>query len=205
MKILMMISLILARVLMVYSFLIWARILVSWFVRYPKPYGFIYYLGKIVDPYLGLFRSRKAQLGMLDFSPIIAIGLVEVAQTLFYSFGVFGHLTLGYILSLFINAFWSYGLSLFLILAGIMLLFKTIASFSSSMMFASMANSMSMAVSPITNFVRSFFPNRRRDGSYRVVKDSTVNVISLVLVVVLYFVLRYLCGYLSMLALRLPF
>ena len=199
MKILMLLSLILARTLTVYSFLIWIRIMVSWFMPYPKPYGFIYYIGKVVDPYLGLFRSKKAQLGMLEFSPIIAIGLLEVVKAILSFFGQTGVLTLGYILSLFIRAFWSYGISLFLFLAGIMLLFKTIGSFSSNVMFSNMANRMAMAATPITDFVRSLFGPRSR------VKETTINVLSLVLVIVLYFVLQYLCSYLAIQAIKLPF
>lgn len=205
MKILMLLALILARTLMVYSMLIWIRIMVSWFVPYPQPGGFTYYLAKIIDPYLGLFKSKKARIGMLDFSPIIAIGLVEVIRSILSFFGTFGFLTLGYILSLFIQAFWSYCLSLFLILAGIMLLIKTIASFSSNPMFGTFSDRLSMAVSPITDFVRSIFPRKRMDGTYRIVKESTINLISLLLVVILYFILSYLTSFIAVQAMRLPF
>ncbi len=205
MNILMTLSLILARTLMFYSILIWIRIMLSWFISYPQVGTFSYYIAKAVDPYLNLFRSKKARIGALDFSPIIAIGLVEVLRSILSFFGTFGRLTLGYILSLFIQAFWSYCLSLFLVLAGIMLLFKTIASFSRNPMFYAMSERFSIAVSPITDFVRNTFFPQRKNGSYRIVKESTVNLISLILVVVLYFVLSYICSFLSSYAIRLPF
>ena len=49
-----------SRLIALYSFLIWIRIFISWVVPYPRPGSFTYYLGRIVDPYLGLFRSEKA-------------------------------------------------------------------------------------------------------------------------------------------------
>lgn len=204
MKILMTLSLVLARALSFYSIIIWIRIMLTWFIPYPRYGSFSYYIAKIVDPYLNLFHSPKARIGALDFSPIIAIGILGVIQAILSYFGTYGRLTLAYILSLFIQALWGYGISLYLLLAGIMLLIKTIASFSSSPMLYASSERFSMATAPITDFVKNtFFP--QRGNSYRIVKDSTVNLISLILVVVLYFILSYLCSYLANLALRLPF
>ena len=197
-------ALILARTLSFYSILIWIRILLSWFMPYSNPGTFTYYISRIVDPFLGLFRSSKARIGALDFSPIIAIGLIEVVKAILSFFGTYGTLTLGYVLALFIQAFWSYGISLFLILAGIMLLIKTIASFSRNPMFYTMSERFSAAVAPITDFVRSTFFPQRKKGPYRIVKESSVNIVSLILVVVLYFILSYLCRYLATAALKLP-
>lgn len=205
MNILMMLSLLVARALSVYSILIWVRILLSWFMPYPSEGTFTYYLSRIVDPYLGLFRSSKSRIGALDFSPIIAIGLIEVIKAILSFFGTYGTLTLGYVLMLFIQAFWSYGISLFLILAIIMLAVKTIASFSNNPMFYTTSERFSDAVAPITNFVRSTFFAQRKNKPYKIVNERWVNIASLALVVVLYFILSYLCKYLATNALRLPF
>ena len=205
MNLLMKLSLILARTLSFYSIIIWIRIMLTWFVPFSEPGTFSYYIAKIVDPYLNLFRSSKARLGVLDFSPIIAIGLIEVIKAILSFFGIYGTLTLGYILALFIRAFWSYGISLFLILAGIMLLMKTIASFSSSPAFYASSERFSSAVAPITDFVRNTFFPQRKNKPYRIIKESTINLTSLIFVIVMYFVLSYLCNHLAAWALKLPF
>ena len=63
-------ALFIARLLSIYSFVIWIRILASWINPFPQPGSFTYYLARIVDPYLNTFRSRRFRAGMLDFSPI---------------------------------------------------------------------------------------------------------------------------------------
>ena len=193
---LMSISLFLARLLEIYSFLIWIRIIMSWFRPYPRPGSFTYYIARAVDPFLNLFRSSKARIGMLDFSPIIAIGLLSVVQTLLSVYGRFGFLTFGIILANIIIAFWTYGVSIFLFFSILLLIFRTIAAFTHNpMMYASM-NSLHI-MDPISNMVRKCFTNR-------IPKDSTVSVISLVITVALYFVIKRIFLILATLALQLP-
>ena len=187
-------SLFLARLIEVYSFLIWIRIIVSWVRPYPRPGSYTYYMAKAVDPFLGLFRSSKARIGVLDFSPIIAIGLLSVVQTLLSVYGNYGFLTLGIILANIIIAFWSYGISIFLFFSIIMLIFKTIAAFSHNPMMYGMTAQFS---DPISNMVRRSF-------SKSIPKDSTVALISLAINIALYFVLKQAFIMLANLALRIP-
>lgn len=56
----------------IYSVLLVIYILMSW-VPSLRETGFGRFIGKIVDPYLAFFRSFIPPLGMIDFSPIIAI------------------------------------------------------------------------------------------------------------------------------------
>ena len=151
-------------------------------------------MARIVDPYLGLFRSSKATIGVLDFSPIIAIGILAVVQSLLSVYGMYGFLTLGIILANIIYAFWSYGLSIFLFFSIIMLIFKTIAAFTHNPMMYGMSGQFS---DPILNMVRKSFSNR-------IPKDSTVALISLAINIALYFVLKQAFGMLANLALRIP-
>lgn len=191
---LMSISLFFARLIEIYSFLIWIRIIVSWVRPYPRPGSFTYYMAKAVDPFLGLFRSSKARIGVLDFSPIIAIGLLSVVQTLLSVYGNYGFLTLGIILANIIIAFWSYGISIFLFFSIIMLIFKTIAAFSHNPMMYGMTAQFS---DPISNMVRRSF-------SKSIPKDSTVALISLAINIALYFVLKQAFIMLANLTLRIP-
>ncbi len=194
MHVLMSVSLFLARLLEIYSFIIWIRIIVSWVRPYPRPGSFSYYMARIVDPYLGLFRSSRARVGMLDFSPIIAIGLIAVVQSLLSVYGTYGFLTLGIILANIIYAFWAYGVSIFLFFAILMLIFRTIAAFTHNPMMYGMAGQFS---DPISNMVRRSFTRS-------IPKDSTVALISLAINIALYFVLKRAFLILADLALRIP-
>ena len=194
---LMKVSLFFARLLELYSFLIWIRIIISWFRPYPRVGSFTYYIAKAVDPYLSLFRSDKARIGALDFSPVIAVGILSVIESLLNVFGIYGTVTFGIILSQIILAFWSYGVSIFLWISIIMLIFRTIASFSSNPAFYNMQSALSFT-NPIINFVRRCF-------GARIVKDRTLNIIALLVAIMLYIVLRRLFGVLAFYAMRIPF
>lgn len=195
---LMKLSLILSRLLWGYSILIWIRIMMSWIIPYPSYGGFAYYIGKLVDPYLNTFRKTKLTAGRLDFSPIIAIGVISVFQSILSYFGSTGHLSLGLIIFYFIQGFWSYGVSFFFMFAIILLVIQTIASFSKNPAFYTMGAQLGSPVSGLTNFVKKlFFKNR-------IAKDRTVNLITLGFVVVFYFITKYVFEYLAILAMRIP-
>lgn len=186
-----------SRLIALYSFLIWIRIFISWVVPYPRPGSFAYYLGRIVDPYLGLFRSEKARIGVLDFSPIIAVGILAIFQSILQVYGTFGLLTFGYILAVVIQAIWSYGISVFLWISIISLIFSTIASFSRNPMMYNMANNM-QAMPHLKEAVRRCF-------GARIVRESVVNIITLAITLLMNFVGKNIFIILSNLALRIPF
>ena len=191
-------ALVLSRLLWGYSLLIWARILLSWFVRYPKYGGFAYYISKAVDPYLRIFKKSTATVGRLDFSPIFAIGLIELVRSILSFYGTNGYLTLGLCLYYFLQAFWSYCLSFYFMFAIILLITKTIASFAKNPAYYNMGLQFGNAVSGLTNITKKLF------FSSRIGKESTINLITLAWVIALNFGLQYLFGYLGSLALRLP-
>ena len=190
-------ALFLSRLLALYSFIIWIRIFLTWINPYPQVGSFTYYIAKIVDPYLSLFRSSRARIGVLDFSPVIAVGILSVIESLLNVFGIYGTVTFGIILSQIILAFWSYGVSIFLWISIIMLIFRTIASFSSNPAFYNMQSALSFT-NPIINFVRRCF-------GARIVSDRTINIISQIVALMLYFVLRRAFEILAFYALRIPF
>ncbi len=193
------IALFIARLLNIYSFVIWIRILMSWVNPWPQPGSITYYMSILVDPYLNLFRSRNFRVGMLDFSPVIGIGLLSVVQSIFQIYGIYGRMTLSLIVCLFIQAFWSYGLSIFFTFGFILLVMKTIASFTPNSAFGMAMGRVSGFTEPLTDWIRrTFFRSR-------FAKESTVSLISLLIFAVLYFVCRYCFGLLYSLALRIPF
>jgi YggT family protein len=62
----------------VYTFMVIARILLTWFptVNWSSPPFEV--LSQLTDPYLNLFRSVLPPLGGLDLSPMLAIFLLQI-------------------------------------------------------------------------------------------------------------------------------
>ena len=67
----------LATFITIYSSLLIIRVLLTWFPQinwYNQPFAA---LSQITDPYLNLFRSIIPPLGGMDFSPMVAIILLQ--------------------------------------------------------------------------------------------------------------------------------
>lgn len=60
-----------------YFFAIFIYIIMSWIGGRDSTFGQI--LGKVVEPYLEMFRSFIPPLGMIDLSPIVAIMVLRFA------------------------------------------------------------------------------------------------------------------------------
>ena len=190
-------SLFLARLLNVYSILICLRIILSWIFPNPSRQNWIYWIGRIVDPYLKAFQNKTSVIGRLDFSPILAVGTLYVVESILQYYGYYGTITLSMFLYVFLAAFWNYGLSIYFWILFFALVFKTIASFSRSPQMWGMADGIGSAARPVTDFVRSFAKNR-------ILSERTVNLISLALVLIVWFMVKYLVGWLGTLVLRIP-
>jgi YggT family protein len=66
--------------LSIYMFLLFVRILLSWFQTAEWAYQAMAFLSPITDPYLNVFRSFIPPLGGIDISPILAILLLQFVQ-----------------------------------------------------------------------------------------------------------------------------
>jgi len=65
----------------IYTALLFIRILLSWFPNinwFDPPFSI---LSQLTDPYLNIFRSIIPPLGGMDFSPILALLLLQVVQS----------------------------------------------------------------------------------------------------------------------------
>lgn len=185
----------LARVISLYSFFIWIRIFLSWINPFPREGSLTWYFAKLVDPFLNLFRSSRFRVGILDISPIFAIAALSLAQSLLKLFSVYGTLRLGWVLSLLLQYLWSYGIQIFLVFAIIIMVVRTISTFTGSYSLSRMA----ALADPLMKKVREVFFSRR------LVKDTTLAVTTLIIVIILYMALSYLINYLVVLTMRIPF
>lgn len=71
-----------ATFLSIYSILLFIRILLSWFPNVDWSSPPFAALSQITDPYLNIFRSLIPPIGGIDLSAILAIILLQVAQSL---------------------------------------------------------------------------------------------------------------------------
>ena len=87
----MLLILILDRLFLVYTIMLFARILSSWLPEI-QHYRFMEFIAFCTDPYLNFFRRFIPPLGMIDISPIVAFLCLNILQyainvliiTLFY-------------------------------------------------------------------------------------------------------------------------
>ncbi|GEN30355.1 YggT family protein [Cerasibacillus quisquiliarum] len=66
--------------MIIYGYLLIIYIFMSWFPG-ARESSFGIFLGRISEPYLEVFRRFIPPLGMIDFSPIVAILILNFART----------------------------------------------------------------------------------------------------------------------------
>jgi YggT family protein len=151
---------IVASLLSFYSLLIWIRIVISWVRIGENP--LTYYLGRIVDPYLNLFRGvTSLKRERFDLTPLAALALLSIVQSMLRLYGAYGRLTLGMVLALILQTLWSYlGSPLFwflLILLGVRFYFCYRPSPNAITYIAMLDN----LIGGVLNWVqRTFYPGR---------------------------------------------
>lgn len=86
-------------IISIYMFIIFVRIILTW-VQGPSYGRAMYYLTRITDPYLNMFRGlRFLQIGHVDFSPVLAIILLSVVRQIADRIARSGEVSLGVILA----------------------------------------------------------------------------------------------------------
>ena len=81
------IVMILSMVVNLYSFLIFIWVILSWFKGANKTVRDIYKaLDTIIAPYVNLFRKFIPPMGGLDFSPFIALIVLQIVARVIFSF-----------------------------------------------------------------------------------------------------------------------
>ncbi|MDD7201332.1 MAG: YggT family protein [Sphaerochaetaceae bacterium] len=173
----------------IYTLLIWVRVMLTW-VQIPGVYfqssPLLRLLSSIVDPYLDMFRHiRWARRGHIDFSPVVALMVLSILQSIFSLFGAYGRITPPMVASLVIQAFWNYILAplcwFAMLVVGIQL-FLTYRSDRRSTPFVVVMEGMSRS---FIDFVQRLFFGHRLVGLRRLAWWSFA------FYLVLYFLLRF--------------
>lgn len=100
----------------------------SWMpqLEYTAPGRFI---AGLCDPFLNWFRRFSfTRIGMVDFSPILALGVLSVASMVFSTLGATGKISLGIILGGLLQVVWSF-FSFFLTILIVFLVIRLIYDF----------------------------------------------------------------------------
>jgi YggT family protein len=135
----------------IYMLVIIIRVMLSWF---GSSYNSgVKLLEDVTEPYLAAFRRlRFLRFGGMDFSPVLAIGLLSVAGSVFSSISRYGHITVGIVLALLASMVWS-AASFVLTVSFIILLVRLIAHLTRRNIFTPFWQIVDRIASPILNFV----------------------------------------------------
>lgn len=74
----------LIRALDIYSFIILIYVIISW-IPDLKRNSFFYYISKIVDPYLDIFRKLNLRYGAIDFTPLLALIVLQIIKRIIFN------------------------------------------------------------------------------------------------------------------------
>ena len=176
---------VLASLLSFYSLLIWLRIVLTW-IRIPgqgQENPLSYYLGKIVDPYLAWFRGVSSlRRSHFDLTPLLALAVLSVVQSMLRLFGAYGKLTVSMVVSLVLQTLWSYLISPIFWFLIILMAFRLYFCYKRSTQTISYITMLDSLVGPVMNTVqRIFYPKRT-------INDRQLVITSLVSLVVLYLI-----------------
>lgn len=98
---------ILSAIVNIYTILCVIDIILSW-IPGSKYSGFGKFISKVCDPYLNLFSKIKfLQLGNIDFSPIISIGILSLLSSILSGITHTGRIYIGGIAGTLVQIIWS--------------------------------------------------------------------------------------------------
>ena len=139
----------------VYLFLCFIKILLSW-VPSAAYSSFGRMLSSICDPYLNWFRRfRFTRIGMVDFSPVLSLGILSIAAQLITSLLTTGTISLWGLCVTIIELLWSFigfMLNLLIIFLIIRLGYDLFGSSSSSPFWYNLDRFLSPVIAKVTGF-----------------------------------------------------
>ena len=140
----------------VYLFLCFIKILLSW-VPSAAYSSFGRMLSSICDPYLNWFRRfRFTRIGMVDFSPVLSLGILSIAAQLITSLLTTGTISLWVVFASIIQLIWSFigfMLNLLIIFLIVRLVYDFIGSSSSAPFWYNLDRVLSPVIAKVTGFL----------------------------------------------------
>jgi len=185
-------------IITLYSFVCLVRILLTWIPQIDySPVG--RFLAGICDPFLHWFqRFSFTRIGIVDFSPILALGILSVGSMAFSTLASTGRISIGIILAGLLQVVWSFFsffLSIIILFLAIRLIYDLFNRYGYSPFWTMLDRFLNHPIS----YVTSLFTRGRVTLSYRASLILTL-VVMIVLRVGLELGIRYLLTLLT----RLP-
>lgn len=197
---LMQLARVLASLVSIYSFLIWIRVVFTW-VRIPGQMmenPVLTFLRKIVDPYLNWFSPLSGlKRSNFDLTPLAALAVLSIFQSIFRMFGTYGKLTIGMVLAMIVQTLWGYLVSPLFWFIMIILVIRLVFCYRRSpntMYYIRMLDSMD---GDLLDFAQRLF------FSGKAVSDRTVVWSSTIFYLVAFLAAKYLVGLLVSFLVRL--
>jgi YggT family protein len=150
----------LSSLISIYTLLCIVRIVLTWIpdLNYS---AFGQFLSKICDPYLNIFRRiRLLQIGAVDLSPILAIGILSIASSFIGQIIAFGKFSIGILLASVIQVCWT-AISSILTIYNILLLIRLIVALLKKDYSSSLWSNLDRIIYPVQSRVTSIiFKNK---------------------------------------------
>ena len=182
----------------VYMMIIFVRIILTWF-SWQRESSLVRVLSKITDPYLNWFRRFSfLRAGHIDFSPIVALAVLSLVNRVLAAISGYGKITVGMVLALILQLAW--GIVSFIIgFSIVILILRFILQYA-----------VKNGENPFWHIIRNLsqtilYRITRLFVRKRIVNFKTGMIISILSLVVIYFLLRYLVLWASAALAGLPF
>ena len=203
---------ILASIISIYSLLIVIRIIFSWIDNIQKANawrnGYNGYnsfnaqgstlsslsnaLGKIVDPYLNLFKGiTSLRRSHLDLTPLVAIIVLNLFQSIFNIVAISGKITIGVILALIVKLAWSSFFSYILFFLIVLLIVRYFIGRSNSYKAQNWLNAIDPVINGAVQKVYKLFFARKGESD-----DQKIVLVSLIFYLVIFIILKFAVSWL---------
>lgn len=182
----------------VYMFLCIIRVLQSWIPSLDQS-RFGLFMRRICDPYLDIFRNIKfLRIANLDFSSILALGVLVLVSGLFGQIASYGVLRFGYILASLLRIVWSAASSVITIF-NIFVVIRLVMNLLNKDYDSNLCVSIDRIVNPVKNRIFSYLFHNRI-FSFRITM-----LILLGIGIALQFAGSFVIGLIATLFVKLPF
>lgn len=176
----------LAGIVSLYATLIWIRIILSW-IRLPqlRQSGLYDFLCSITDPFLRIFRSKRAVAGSFDFSPLLALMVLNILRTALEMIGLYNKVTIFLLLAVVIQNIWGYIIRFIFLILLVMLAVRFFVARNPNPQAQIWLENMDRNLNgPVSVVFRLFFSGKE-------VTDQTLTVVSFFFYLAVYLALKY--------------
>lgn len=156
-------------------------------------------LGRLTDPYLNIFKGiTSLRRSHIDFTPLVAIIVLNLFQSIFNTVAVAGRITIGVILALIVKLSWESFFAYILFFLVVLLIIRFFVGRSNSINAQNWLNAIDPIInSPVQRVYRIFFAKNGESD------DQKIVLVSLVFYFVIYVGLRFAVSWLVSFLVRL--